>query len=465
MLAVFSTACSSSSSDSSSSSSGDSSPSSDTPKDQKTDPPSKKPPVTVSSCTITQFQDETGKTQAIVAGKGQDLEREQTLKFFYDCNIAKKDYNQKATLAVSGNTAITTSVTEIAIPAQAKIADSFTVTGLKTADTNVQTSIKIELEKSDVLTQLALTVTPTFVLDKAKVKIAEITSTGLTLSAGGWPKKLEVYQNQLYLLEATGRDSTAAAKFYSSSDGKIWQPAVTPQDKADNTQKLSGWDFDTAVHDGKLWVLGSDDSLNYSAWNFDGTSWTRVGQGRSMSRQGSALSFQGSLYHVGGLGGIYAFDVSQWITNGVTKYHFPDRLDYNRGQYGTVVFQNKIWLFGGKKIKTDGSGNKIIIPEVATFDGTTYQKVADLSTPTWSSAMEVFPRGLLVISGSDDLKFTYVDTVFWSRFGKKWTKITTGITDQSKLSGVISGATVVWNDALWAVNITTNKILKITYEE
>ena len=125
VLAVFSTACSSSSSDSSSGSSGDSSPSSDTPKDQKTDPPSKKPQVSVSSCTIKEFEDETGKTQAIVAGKGQDLEREQTLKFFYDCNIAKKDYNQKATLAVSGNTAITTSVTEISYPCSSQNSRQF----------------------------------------------------------------------------------------------------------------------------------------------------------------------------------------------------------------------------------------------------------------------------------------------------------------------------------------------------
>ena len=451
MLAVFSNACSSSSSDSSSGSSGDSSSSSNDQK--KADPsPSKKPQVSVSTCTIKEFEDETGKMQAIVAGKGQDLEREQTLKFFYDCDIAKNDYNKKATLAVSGNTAITTSVTEINIPAQAKIADSFTVTGLKTADTNVQTSIKIKLEKSDVLTQLALTVTPTFLLDPNKVKIAEVDTTGITLSKKS--KKLEVYKDKLYLLESTGPDTSYQAKFYSSSDGKTWKDLGSPEDASDSTKTINGQNFDTTVHDGKLWLIGSLEGGVFIFWNFDGTKWNRLGIGDSMIRYGSLVSLDNSLYQIGGGGEILVYDGSQWNS----------KVAANIGRIDAVVFDGKVWTVGGMEYYP---GNvRTPLKTIANFDGTTYQKnVATLpkNKSSWWAAVEVFPRGLLALGGLEGAS-TIVSAVFYSRFGTSWKEID-GITKQGELRGVFSGNTVVWKDALWAANTETQKVLKITYEE
>ena len=449
VLAVFSNACSSSSSDSSSGSSGDSSSSSNDQK--KADSPSKKPQVSVSSCTITQFQDETGKTQAIAAMK--DLEREQTLKFFYDCNIAKKDYNKKATLAVSGNTAITTSVTEINIPAQAKATGSFSVTGLKTANTNVPTSIKIKLEKSDVLTQLALTVTPTFALNPNKVKIEIATSLAALTATSGIMKKLEVYQNKLYLLDATGSRSDSYAKFYSSSDGENWQDLGEPED---NGQKIVASFFDTTVHDGKLWVADYDkDGFRASLWNFDGK-WNRVGVGKGTHRYFSLVSFQNTLYQILGDYRNWAYDGSQW------KNTFTGTKDIAR--INAVVFDGKIWIIGGREYKNvEGKTTAIALQTVATSDGTNYQDdAASLPKKSWWAAVEIFPRGLLAIGGLDNNKKP-VPAVFYSRFGKTWKEIT-GIKDQSELQGVFAGATAVYKGALWAVN-NNKKILKITYEE
>ena len=447
VLAVFSNACSSSSSDSSSGSSGDSSPSSDTPKDQKTDPPSKKPQVSVSSCTIKEFQDETGK-KAIAAMK--DLEREQTLKFFYDCDIAKKDYGKTAKLAVSGKTVITTSVTEINIPAKANIADSFTVTGLKTADTNVQTSIKIDLGKS---TELAFTVTPTFVLDKDKVKIAEIATTGITLSTE--VKKLEVYKDKLYLLDSTGTGTFNQAKFYSF-DGTTWNDLGIPEDASDSTKKINGANFDTTVHGGKLWLIGSEESGSYISWNFDGTEWNRLGVGKNMGKFGSLVSLDNSLYQIGGGSEkVFVYDGSQWNTKTAA----------NIGRIDSVVFDGKVWIVGGTEYSGFGSRNRTPIQTVASFDGTNYQKVADLPKDSWWAAVEVFPRGLLAIGGLESVSSGFVSAVFWSRFGKNWTNIT-GITGQGQFfKNINSGATVVWNGALYAANSRTQKVLKITYEE
>ena len=462
MLAVFSNACNSSS-DSSSSSSGDSSPSSDPPKDQKkVESPSQKPQVSVSSCSIKEFQDETGKTQAIVAGKGQDIEKDQTLTLFYDCNIAKKDYNKQAILAVSGNTAITTSVTEIKLPAQDKATGSFTVKGLKTADTNVQTSIKIELEKSDVLTELALTVTPTFVLDKDKVKIAEIATTGLTTVNNNNLKKLAVYQNKLYLLNSAGGANNV--KFYSSSDGKTWTELATPQDATDSSKKIRGHNFDTAVHDDKLWVVGTYRGLDDVVWNFDGKDWKQLSQNAGdMDKRGSVVRFKNTLYQIAALttraeNKIWMYDLPNWKI----KHDFSDYLGY----IDTVVFDGKIWIVGG--LENEDKSDQKELNTVATFDGTTYDKdFANLpnSKAIWWIAMEVFPRGLLAIGGYTNKILPIAENwVFWSRWGKTWTEIT-GINDQNKFRGVNSGSTVVWKDALWAFSVTNKKLLKITYEE
>ena len=422
LLAVFSTACSSSS--------GDSSSPSNTPKDQKTDSPSKKPQVSVSRCSITQFQDEASRKKPIASMK--DLDVGQKLKFFYDCNIVPKDYNKKAKLEGFDNTVIQASITEIDIPAQAKTTGSFSVKGLKVG----KTSIKIDLGASK---ELALTVIPTFVLDPNKVKIEIVT----TLTALKSVIKLEVFQDKLYLLNATGSSSSDHAQFYSSSDGKNWQLSVKPQDASDNSQKIAGYRFDMTVHDGKLWAADSYDKL----WSFDGTNWKKVGVAEDMELFGSLVSFENTLYQVGGYNKIFAYDDNRWQR----KHTFTQAF----GNIDALVFKDKIWIIGGK------SDGRNLIKTVATFDGTTYQKIADLPRANEWAAVEVFPRGLLAIGGKDDSDS--VTAVFYSRFGTSWKEIT-GITKQDELKSVFSGSTVVWNDALWVVNFS-KKVLKITYDE
>ena len=367
---------------------------------------------------------------------------------FYDCTIVPKDYNSKAKLAGFNDKVIQVPKAEIDIPAQAKATGSFTVTGLQEG----KTSIKIDLGKS---TKLALKVIPTFVLDPKKVKIAEIPTTGLTALNSGKIKKLEVYQNKLYLLDAKDTSETDHVKFYSSSDGKTWTDLGTPEDASDSNKKIGGQHFDTTVHDGKLWLTGSAEGGRKGVWNFDGKKWTSVGQGKTMFMYGSLVSFKNSLYQVGGEREIYAYDGSKWES----KYTFANNNHF--GRIDAVVFDGKIWIPGGR-ISGISSGASESLQTVASFDGTTYQKnVANLPAKSSLAAVEVFPRGLLAIGGKDDS--AAVSAVFYSRFGTSWANIT-GIKDQSKLKPVYSGATVVWNGALWAVN-RNREVLKITYEE
>ena len=399
--------------------------------------------VSDSTCTIKQFQDESGKTQAIAAMK--DFDVGQTLTFFYDCNIAKKDYNKVLELEYDDK-AIEPSITEIDIPAQAKATGSFTVKALKTGKTNV----KISLEKSK---ELALTIIPTFTLDKTKVKIEELTTTGLTALKSNSPRKLEVYQDKLYLLS----DATSGnlVKFYSSSDGTTWKDLGIAQDATDTSKKIAGWFFDTTVHNGKLWVIGSSEGQKHSFWNFDGKNWKRVETGK-IADYSSLVSFRNVLYQVAGSKKIYAYENSQWNE----KHTFTNVFN----KIDTVIFNNKLWIIGG--LVSDRS----VIRTVSTFDGTNYTKVTDLPQENNHNAVEVFPRGLLVIGGKKVRHGPfYQNTLFWSRFGKKWTEIT-GIKNQDKLgktgrAGVTSGATVVWKGALWATSLFSQKILKITYTE
>ena len=367
----------------------------------------------------------------------KDFDVGQTLTFFYDCNITEKDYNKVLKLEYD-NKAISSSITEINIPASSQATGSFTVKALKAG----KTKVKINLEKSKELT---LTVIAKFVLDPKKVKIAEITTTGLTIT--GKIKKLAVYQNKLYLLDSTGSSSTRDfAKFYSSPDGITWTDLGEPTDK---NIKLSDQDFDTTVHKGKLWVTGQRGrDGQYKTWNFDGKNW-KVGNGKEM-QYGSLVSFENTLYQIAGSKKIYAYENSQWKE---LKHTFASKFI----AIDSVVFNNKIWIVGGNLF----SGGRI--KTVSTFDGKTYQNVANLPKKSMSAAVEVFPRGLLALAGQDD-QYDNVSAVFYSRFGKTWTEIT-GITNQSKLQGIRSGGTVVWNGALWAVNRESKKILKITYKE
>ena len=331
------------------------------------------------------------------------------------------------------------------------------MTGLKTADTNVQTSIKIKLEKSDVLTQLALKVIPTFVLDPDKVKIETVTTVTALNNDPAAAKKLEVYQDTLYLLNPTGNNNHDYAKFYSSPDGKTWTPLADPQD---GIHKVSGYTFDTVVYDGKLWIIGSDSNINgktRNVYHFDGKNWKRIGFGGSMAYLGSLVVFKDTLYQVGGVDKIYAYEGGQWKD----KHEFPKITALERAN--SVVFDDKIWIVGGKHRNSKDSGSTLL-KTVASFDGTTYQDVATLpnNKTSWWAAVEVFPRGLLALGGLEGAS-TIVSAVFYSRFGTSWKEIAT-IKTQKKLEGVFAGGTVVWKDALWAVN-KDKEVLKITYEE
>ena len=415
-----------------------------------------KKPDPVSTCSITQFQDETGKTQAIVAGKGQDIEKDQTLKLFYDCNIAKKDYGKTAKLAVSDDdTAIQASVTEIAIPAQEKATGNFTVKGLKEGK---KISLKIDLGNSK---ELALNVIPTFVLDPSKVKIDIATTLASLGNDSSASKKLEVYQDTLYLLNSKGSSHNSYPKFYSSDDGKAWTALTNPQD---STDQIAGNTFDTTVYDGKLWLIGASGRISGKTtnfWNFDGTNWKRIGIAggieNSMDYMGSLVVFKNTLYQVGGTDRIYAYEGGQWKE----KHNFSKITAL--GRVNSVVFDGKIWIFGGQHNNQDNSVTQL--KTVATFDGTTYQENAATlpnNKNSWWAALQVFPRGLLAIGGVEG-DSNIVSAVFYSRFGKTWKEITT-IKDQNKLAGVFAGGTVVWKDALWAVN-KDKEVLKITYEE
>ena len=278
-----------------------------------------------------------------------------------------------------------------------------------TAKQTGTTRIKIDLGKS---TELAFSVTPTFVLDPSKVKIEEITTTGLTTLNSNNLKKLEVYQNKLYLLNATGTFNNSYVQFYSSSDGKTWTKLATPQDATDSSKKIVGQSFDTAVHDDKLWVVGTYQSSEDLVWNFDGTDWKRLSQvAGDMNKRGSVVRFKNTLYQIGATAiidkkersKIWIYDPPNWKIN----HDFSDYLGY----IDAVVFDNRIWIVGG--LENEGAGQKNL-GTVATFDGTTYQKVADLpnsKTIKWA-AVEVFPRGLLAIGGER------TDSVFWSRFAR-----------------------------------------------
>ena len=394
-----------------------------------------KKPDPVSQCAITKFQDQAGDKQAIDAMK--DLDVGQTRTLFYECNIVPKDYDSKAKLAGFDNTVIRVSKAEIDILAKDEVKGSFTVTGLKVGTTQ----IKINLGKS---TELALSIA--YVVSRCAITQFRDESGKMQAITGGKINNVEKgYTLTLFYDCGIAKKDYGKKLNLAAYDDTVIQTSfkgitIPAQDKIASSFTVEG------LQEGKTTSIK------------DGTDWKRLSQvAGDMNKRGSVVRFKNTLYQIAATAiidkkersKIWIYDPPNWKIN----HDFSDYLGY----IDAVVFDGKIWIVGG--LENEGASQKNL-GTVSTFDGTNYQKVADLpnsKTIKWA-AVEVFPRGLLAIGGER------TNSVFWSRFGKTWTEFT-GITGQSKLNYVISGATVVWNDALWAFSVTNKKLLKITYEE
>ena len=411
-----------------------------------------KKPDPVSTCSITQFEDKMGKTQAITAGKGQDIEKGRTLKFFYDCTIAPKDYKQTAKLEYDDK-AIETSVKEITLPDQAKATGSFTVKGLQVG----QTSIKIELGTS---TELVLTVIPLYIPKISDFKITAIspkaagTNTPVSFEETN-SRELVVYNDQLYVFEG--------GKYFVSSDGSNWTQKTAPT----VTHKSQEYTLDRrqsyVVFQDKLWALGGLINL----WSFDGNTWknhNKDDKAAPSSEFGMSVVWDNKIWFItGGARTIYwSSDGLDWTASPVA---WISTINLN-----SVAYQNQIFIAGGKSSSAQES-----FDAVYSFDGKSLSKVATLPKKNMAFGLESFAGGLVVVGGGyfdDSGTGVTLNSLWYSPYGIKWHVIATDLTKGDTVdapTGVIYSM-VKWKpktgshantEALWISD--NKKIYQITY--
>ena len=242
MLAVFSTACNSSS-DSSSSSSGDSS-----SNDQKKADPKGSAKVSV-------------KTECQLGNDNLVLGEGQTKEFSYSCSIAQDVRGKTLTISYTPNSALELAPTQFAIPDEEKLKGDFKVKGLQVSST-IQASLKV----ASYSKEFQIAVTSAFIPKASQFTFTPITPTinqigGGTADkfAGDNARKLVVHQGKLYVFSDT---------YFVSDDGITWTEKAQIKDGVSELNRSSSY---LSFKD-KLWGWGTASNIFSST---DGDTWTK----------------------------------------------------------------------------------------------------------------------------------------------------------------------------------------------
>ena len=444
MLAVFSTACSSSSSDSSSSSSGDSSSSSNKKADSK------------GSAKVSV------KTECELKEKDLVLHQGQTKEFSYSCSIAQDVRGKTLTISYTPNSAIELAPTQFPIPDEEELTGDFTLKGLQISSTvKISTTVQVSIKIASYTEDFQFKVTQPYI-----PKIGEFTITPISpknaagpgaVSLGTLNRKLVVYKNDLYVFQGD--------KYFVSSNGINWTEKAAPNQKVGINTYVLYSEQSYLVFQDKLWALGTNNQI----WSFDGNTWTS----HNNANPKKALSFS----HNDGTGVVWKDKIWLLSGDGNEDIHssgdalnwsqaiasFPQRIEF----FGAVVHQDQILAVGGT------SSNKAL-DTVYSFDGKQVQKVGTLPKGNTTFGLELFAGGLVVVAGGyiDKGAAVLLKSLWYSPYGSYWHVIaddlTKGDTTDAPTGPIYS--IVKWKpktgshstkEALWISD--NNKIYKITY--
>jgi N-acetylneuraminic acid mutarotase len=241
---------------------------------------------------------------------------------------------------------------------------------------------------------------------------------------------------------------------WNTSDGKTWTLV-----EKDAPWKHSDLPM-TLVFDGKMWLMGGwyngrlpDHSASNEVWySDDGKNWkkTRCNAPWSPRLAAAAVVFKGKMWILGGIDDYYFGDDKSlkndvWCSaDGKTWEMATANAPWSpRAYHQAVVFDGKIWLFGGGNyVPKHHALNDVWCSE----DGTNWTKVTDFAQwgpRLWFSAL-VYRDRMWVIGGWSKKTDNYGD-VWYSRDGKNWTQLESDIIWKSRHEH--SG--LVFQDKIW----------------
>jgi len=163
-----------------------------------------------------------------------------------------------------------------------------------------------------------------------------------------WPARrnslVVVFNNKLWLFggaESSGKKDVTPTRFYrdvwQSGDGVEWKHV---------SSNMPDSDEQILIFQNQMWLLGKD-----GAWSTtDGKTWRQTATGRAFSnrRAYGAVVYDGKMWIFGGIGSEKTTN-EVWSSHDGVAWQEAERAPwFPRGAAYSTVFNGKLWLYGGK---------------------------------------------------------------------------------------------------------------------
>ncbi|KAG1649002.1 Kelch repeat-containing protein 1 [Nymphon striatum] len=237
-----------------------------------------------------------------------------------------------------------------------------------------------------------------------------------------------VYNNLMWVLGGNENEENKPGDLWLSKDDYYWKVEAT--DAAGKISQSEIHKFTTRnlnipktplVADGVIDGEGSNNYTNDVWYSEDGLKWTEATPNAEFSKRSfqATVTFNNKLWLIGGLNSELVGDVWSSV-DGVTWTEEVAEAPFSYRYYHTAtVFNNKIWLIGGN---SEG-GNALDVwyseNRIDWVMATANISTAKISRP----GTVVFKDKLLVFGGSRDSSFNYTNEVWQSEDGVKWNKL------------------------------------------
>lgn len=273
-------------------------------------------------------------------------------------------------------------------------------------------------------------------LASAQMEWKQVTHTAAWASRWGNVPAV-VFDGKMWVLGGINY-AVAMTDVYYSTDGFGW----TRTTDSAPWSAASGRHCEAITFNGKIWVLQSArDSFYFplvEVWNSaDGAAWTRVADAPSMGDRFTALAYGGKMWALCDGGGVWSStDGVEWIDVGTAAWG-------QRPNHHSVVFDNKMWVLGGRRDTTD-------LNDVwYSTDGVSWTLATDSTGWVRMSQFPVVTHdGKMWVLGGTNVDGFPVGHVWWSADGVNWARAT----DSAGWGRRAVGAVLAYNGHIWVVD-------------
>jgi len=213
----------------------------------------------------------------------------------------------------------------------------------------------------------------------------------------------------------------------------------------------------SATYDGKMWLMGGYDYINFNndVWNStDGLNWSQVTDNALWSGRWlhSSLNFNNKLWVIGGQNISGGLNDIWNSTDGLNWSQVTDNALWSKRIYQTSLnYDNKMWIFGGIDYDTFIELNDIW----NSTDGLNWSQVTDnaLWLPRLYATPLVFDNKMWMMGGYDYNTGNYFNDVWYSINGLNWIQTTNDIGWPDRIRNV----SLSFNDKMWMMGGTDNR--------